>query len=185
MDTYSNFKIHAFAEADSTDWSGGRTTEFVIFPTGTQYTKRNFGFRISSATVETETSEFTSLPKYNRWLAVLEGELEIIHAGKYSKKLTTLENDSFHGSWQTSARGKVRDLNVIYSDNFELNVNLAFVCEPATIIRSSDFLFLFLLKDLVIEQKQLKTYDLLEVTGNEISLEAGTMYFRIELNFKA
>src|SRR6478736_1095979 len=89
----------------TTEWSGGRTTELAIFPPVALYTNRDFEFRISTATVETETSTFTSLPGYKRLLMILKGELEITHIGEYTKKLATFETDTFDGGWQTSARG--------------------------------------------------------------------------------
>ena len=56
-------------------WSGGETTELAIFPPNSNYAARNFEWRVSSATVTSETSEFTRLPGYSRRLLVLAGEL--------------------------------------------------------------------------------------------------------------
>ena len=39
-------------------WSGGSTTELFIFPPTGNYRKRNFDFRLSTATVEVDTSDF-------------------------------------------------------------------------------------------------------------------------------
>ena len=39
-------------------WSGGRTTEIFIFPVGERYSDRNFLFRISTAEVELDSSDF-------------------------------------------------------------------------------------------------------------------------------
>ena len=47
-------------------WTGGETREMAIWPAGSQYLERNFIWRLSSATVEQEESDFSSLPDYDR-----------------------------------------------------------------------------------------------------------------------
>ena len=56
----------------TTSWSGGTTTQLAIAPEGAVYADRDFLWRLSSATVELDHSDFTSLPDYNRFLAELE-----------------------------------------------------------------------------------------------------------------
>jgi len=55
------------------EWAGGKTTQLYIYPQGSEYAKRNFLLRISSATVECERSEFTSLPQVERIILPLSG----------------------------------------------------------------------------------------------------------------
>lgn len=163
-------------------WSGGETSELFIYPEGSIFSERDFGFRISSATVEIEASDFTSLPKYNRLLTVLEGELEIIHEGKYSTQLSAFESDAFHGSWITKSRGKAKDFNVIYSDDYILDFTFLEVVEYETFYKKSDFLFLFVLsKTVELEENQFSQYDLIEVLDS-IALEKGWIGFVIQLN---
>lgn len=177
-----DFKIHPFSNAKVTSWSGGKTAELFIFPPQSRFADRDFDFRISSATIEVEASGFTPLPAYNRLLAVLEGEMEIFHEGKYTKHLTALESDLFHGSWKTSSQGKVRDLNVIYSARYVLDFNLESLTENKTIVKTSDFLLLFMLNDEIIDGTQVKKYDLLEIIADEIELGKGLSCFEIRLN---
>lgn len=61
----------------TTSWSGGTTTQLAIAPEGAVYADRDFFWRLSSATVELEHSDFTPLPDYDRLLAVLEGEIRL------------------------------------------------------------------------------------------------------------
>ena len=61
----------------TTDWSSGKTTEMYIYPKDCSYNERNFDFRISSATIEVEESEFTDLIGYRRLLTILDGELDL------------------------------------------------------------------------------------------------------------
>lgn len=51
-------------------WSGGSTTELYIYPPQAVYREGNFKCRISSATVEVEKSDFTSLPGVKRYLSI-------------------------------------------------------------------------------------------------------------------
>ena len=43
-------------------WSGGTTTQVGIAPAGAVYASRDFMWRVSSATVDLEVSDFTALP---------------------------------------------------------------------------------------------------------------------------
>jgi len=177
------FKIHRFQNALTTVWSGGTTSQLFIFPLESVFAERNFDFRISTATIDVEESNFTPLPIYNRLLAVLEGNLEIIHQGKYSKKLQKFENDRFHGSWQSSSKGEVRDFNVIYNDNFELKFSQREISEPIFLQKQSEFFLLLILnKSIEIEGFKLNLYDLIEVEKENILLPKGLNFFQIELS---
>ena len=60
------------------EWSGGKTRQIFIYPPGAQYADRDFIFRVSSATVELDESDFTPLPDYRRFLSVLEGSVTLL-----------------------------------------------------------------------------------------------------------
>ncbi len=100
-------------------WSGGTTTELFIYPPESSYQERDFKIRISSATVDVEESIFTKLPDYNRVLMIISGELEINHQDKYSKILSQYDCDYFEGAWDTSAKGKVVDFNLMTSKSLK------------------------------------------------------------------
>lgn len=97
----------------TTNWSGGLTTELFIYPEGSSYSKRNFDFRLSTATVEIETSVFTPLPHVQRTLMVLEGQMELNHKGHHSTVLGPLDVDKFDGGWETSSKGTCVDFNLM------------------------------------------------------------------------
>ena len=65
------------AQYITTAWSGGTTTQLAIAPEGAVYADRKFLWRLSSAQVELEHSDFTPLPDYDRLISVLKGELEL------------------------------------------------------------------------------------------------------------
>jgi environmental stress-induced protein Ves len=98
-------------------WSGGTTVELFVFPPESSYARRDFRIRLSSATVETETSEFTSLPGISRKLMLLSGNLTVHHEGHHSKTLRKFEVDQFEGDWKTSSIGQCTDFNFMTSGN--------------------------------------------------------------------
>jgi environmental stress-induced protein Ves len=103
-------------------WSGGTTVELFVFPPGASYARRDFRFRLSSATVETENSEFTSLPGISRKLMLLSGNLTVHHEGHHSKTLRKFEVDQFEGDWKTSSIGQCTDFNLMTSGNTQGNM---------------------------------------------------------------
>lgn len=97
----------------TTSWSGGETTEIYIYPENSSYTKRNFDFRLSTATVAVETTVFTPLNGVKRTLLVLAGEMELEHEGHHTVLLKPLEADCFEGGWRTTSKGKCIDFNLM------------------------------------------------------------------------
>lgn len=97
-------------------WSGGTTTQLMIYPETANYGKRDFKWRVSSAKVELEESEFTHLPGFSRILMVLEGELVLEHKGRYQVRLKPYHQDSFMGDWTTKSYGKVTDFNLMMAE---------------------------------------------------------------------
>ncbi len=97
----------------TSQWSGGSTTQLYIFPPNATYAARNFELRISTAKVEAEESTFTALPGIDRKLMILEGAITITHEGQYSRHLKPFEVDEFSGDWKTTAIGTCTDFNVM------------------------------------------------------------------------
>lgn len=95
------------------NWSGGTTTQLSIFPENAKYQDRDFIWRLSSATVEEETSEFTKLPDYNRILMILDGKLELNHNDKEIINLNSFDQNEFDGVSNTKSIGKVVDFNLM------------------------------------------------------------------------
>ena len=107
-------------------WAGGTTTQVYISPENSVFTERKFDFRISSAVIAIEESDFTPFPGFSRILMVLEGELEIFHEGQFSKVLQPFESYHFSGDWKTSAKGKVIDFNLIMGEGISGEMN--YIC---------------------------------------------------------
>ena len=97
-------------------WSGGDTTELYLYPEDGDYRSGNFQLRISSATVEVERSEFTSLPGVERYLMIFQGHLDMIHGEKEKVSLEPYEVDHFDGGIPTVSYGKVVDFNLMLTN---------------------------------------------------------------------
>ncbi len=94
-------------------WSGGTTTQVGIAPQGAVYADRTFMWRVSSATVDLETSDFTPLPDYDRLISTLEGEIDLRHNGGETIHLAPYSIHAFDGGWKTDCVGKCRDFNLM------------------------------------------------------------------------
>lgn len=100
-------------ELRPTRWSGGETTQLCIYPREADYEKRNFAFRISTATVDVEQSDFTPLPGFTRLIMPLEGELRLEHRDHHAVLLKPFRQDRFQGGWETRSYGKCTDFNLM------------------------------------------------------------------------
>lgn len=105
--------IHSPESRKTIHWASGTSTEMFIYPSDGSFADRNFRFRISSATVEAEESTFTFFEGITRHLMILQGKLELIHEGRYSKLLEPYDQDTFSGEWNTRSKGRVTDFNLM------------------------------------------------------------------------
>ncbi|MDO9137080.1 MAG: HutD family protein [Lutibacter sp.] len=121
------------ADFKTTKWAGGSTTELYIYPPTSNYESRNFDFRISSATVEIEQSDFTKLPEISRQLMVLSGSIKVSHKNHHAVQLHKNEIDSFEGNWETSAVGTCVDFNLMTKGNTKGKISSACVSEDKTL----------------------------------------------------
>lgn len=98
-------------------WSGGETTQMYIYPPGSDYARRQFMVRISSARVEVQESDFTPLEGVLRYITPLEGGFTLSHRGKEPKEMKPLDPPyCFEGGWATHCVGKAVDFNLMLKD---------------------------------------------------------------------
>ncbi len=108
-------------------WSGGTTTQLFISPKGASLAARNFDWRISSAIVESDSSDFSLFEGYERILIPLKGKLEMEHEtpnGVIQQNVNEFELARFNGSWATKGVGKLTDFNVIFKPNYHPKVHV-------------------------------------------------------------
>lgn len=101
------------ADFVSSLWSGGETHQLAIAPAGAVYADRDFLWRLSSATVNLEESDFTALPDYERYIATLEGSIRVSHDGGEPLTLVPYAVHRFDGGADTKSWGKCVDFNLM------------------------------------------------------------------------
>ncbi|MDN2453488.1 HutD family protein [Lactobacillus sp. UCMA15818] len=105
------------SEFKTTRWSGGQTTELYIYPAGSLYENRDFGFRLSFATVEVDKSKFTSLSGYKRIIMPLTNPIELVNNSK-TTRLIPGQSFNFAGSDLIESRGVSKDVNLMHTSDF-------------------------------------------------------------------
>lgn len=108
-----SYSIITADKFNTINWSGGTSTQLYIYPETSDYAQRNFEFRLSTAKVEVKESDFTHLPGISRKIMILDGEIEIRHKNRYTKKLKRFAIDEFEGDWYTSSVGVCTDFNLM------------------------------------------------------------------------
>lgn len=95
-------------------WSGGTTTQLLIWPQGADYASRQFQVRISSAVVALEESDFTPLPGVERFITPLAGGFTLTHPGKAPVVMGPLDAPyRFSGEEDTHCVGMATDFNLM------------------------------------------------------------------------
>jgi len=112
-----SFSIIRADKFNTINWSGGTSTQLYIYPENADYKQKNFDFRLSTANVEVEKSEFTPLVGVSRKIMILDGEIEISHKDQYTKTLKKFDIDEFEGNWETSSVGTCIDFNLMTRGN--------------------------------------------------------------------
>lgn len=108
------FKIIKKQDIQPSIWDGGETFEYFIFPKGAEYSKRNFLFRISSASIKKIPSDFTGFENFKRFLVMLDNRLEIVRNGK-SETYTEDEVFEFDSNDKIVSASPGNDFNLMVS----------------------------------------------------------------------
>jgi len=134
----TNIGIVKKSQYRTSQWSGGTTTELLIYPSDSSYIDRSFKWRISSAEVEASESEFTNLTGITRHIMVTDGQLTLDHENLYKKVLDPFQQDSFMGDWKTVSHGKARDFNLMLAEGFTGSLETCFLEEGKQIYITLD-----------------------------------------------
>lgn len=154
----------------TTEWSGGTTTELLIYPGDSKYSDRSFKWRISSAKVEAPESVFTNLPGIARHIMIIDGKIDLEHENRYKKTLGPFEQDSFMGDWRTKSYGKATDFNLMLTEGFTGGLKAHFINKGEEIYINID-----------IGDAEKKTNVFYVVNGN-LDIEASRQEFKLEEN---
>ena len=127
-------------------WDGGLTYEYFIYPQESNYSDRNFDFRISSATIEKIPSHFTHFSGYFRYLVMLENSLNIFR-NKTNESFAKHEVFKFDSNENIVSNSLGDDFNLMISNRFSDHDLILF---EVNAIINSDWIILFSLSENVV-----------------------------------
>lgn len=152
-----------------TIWDGGETFQYYIYPENTLYANRDFLFRISAAAITKVPSTFTKFINYQRFLVMLDNDLNININGK-EESYTPNDIFKFDSNSDIISYTKGNDFNLMVSKNVE-TADVFFLNDAVKL--GQPFIFLFALNDTSIEVNNekidLKKTDLLQIENNNQS----------------
>ncbi|MGO1580274.1 MAG: HutD family protein [Peptoniphilaceae bacterium] len=126
----------------TSDWSGGETSELMIFPEGKNFKNRDFEYRISSATCNLDFSKFSDFSGYKRFITPLD-KILILKVNGEEIKLEPFEILEFSGSDDVSSHSKVRDFNLIVKDGISANMYSEKIDKDLNIKSEEDKTYIF------------------------------------------
>lgn len=163
-----NFKIISKNDLIPSIWEGGKTYEYFISPTDSNYSNRDFDFRISSASIEKSPSNFTRFESYQRYLIMLDADLKINRNGKEENyaQLEIFDFDS-NDEIQSFSIGNDFNLMVRKSGNpFEIIVQML------NDIYKNPWMFVFAIEEtkIILNEKEIRlnVNDLLVLENDRI-----------------
>ena len=154
----------------ASEWDGGKTYEYFIYPPESNYSERNFLFRISSASIDKVPSQFTRFENYQRYLVMLDNSLELVRNGnteRYEKhELFTFDsNDAI----VSSSLGT--DFNLMVCNKYS---RTKLEVSKGNLKTSQQFILCFALTDMIFyldnDEISLRKNDLLVVHNMERNL---------------
>ncbi|MEG1528564.1 MAG: HutD family protein [Clostridia bacterium] len=182
-------KIITQADYLTTVWSGGKTRQIFIYPTCADYAKRDFLFRVSSATIEIEQSNFTILPNINRFIAPIgcSFTLQDQHT-KQNIRLNNCQIYEFNGSCPITCYGKGQDLNLFTTSGVCGSMRLCKGLEDIYLqSNQAKWCFIYAVTDIKVEItncKIVKQFDLLCGQTLNITLNSNEIVkLKTDLNY--
>lgn len=130
------------SEFITTDWSGGTTSEIYISPADSSVSKRNFDYRISSATCDLDKSVFTDYSGFTRYITPLDGDMKIMNSEE-EVNLKPYEVYEFKGSDSVTGYSKVRDYNLIIKSELDGDMYSLKVKETREVENTSKEMIIF------------------------------------------
>lgn len=124
-------------------WSAGETFGYYIYPLEADYKKKDFLFRISSATIKQDTSFFTQFLHYNRYLVMLDTDLVIEQNGK-GKLIAKQEVFYFSSEDFIKSYTKGADFNVMLHRSI---INHRLVVDRSILLQPQGFVMVFALEN--------------------------------------
>ena len=179
-------KISKIAKAElmASEWDGGKTYEYFIYPPQANYAERNFMFRISSASIDKVPSQFTRFENYKRYLVMLDNSLEIIRNGS-TERYEKHELFTFDSNDTITSSSEGNDFNLMVQKDVESE--LFVVKEKKT---NAQYIALFALQfsELSVDNEHLEldTHDLILIENTdrqsvEITSSESLLFMSLEI----
>lgn len=131
------------------DWSGGKTKQLYLSPPTGHYGKRDFDYRLSTATVELAESQFSDLSGFHRILMSLDHTLHLHNASRQEETvLAPFTPYVFEGSDSITSRGTCTDFNLIYSDHYQ--GQMIAISNGQELSQDDEIQFIYALEDLTV-----------------------------------
>ena len=112
------YKVIRECDYITTRWSGGTTSQIMIWPENAVFSQRRFQWRISKATVENGESKFTRMDGFHRELYMMTGKT-VLHFPEEEKYMEPGEIIHFNGESEIWSVGCGTDLNLIMKNGVD------------------------------------------------------------------
>ena len=164
------------------DWSGGKTKQLYLSPPTGHYGKRDFDYRLSTATVEAAESEFSDLSGFHRILMSLDHTLHLHNASRQEETvLAPFTPYVFEGSDSITSRGTCTDFNLIYSDHYQ--GQMIAISDREELSQDEAIQFIYALSDLRVTGTDLPSLNL--ETGQLLIVEKETQETELQIMFSS
>ena len=164
------------------DWSGGKTKQLYLFPPTGHYGKREFDYRLSTATVELAESQFSDLSGFHRILMSLDHTLHLHNASRQEETvLAPFTPYFFEGSDSITSRGTCTDFNLIYSDHYQ--GQMLAISDGEELSQDEAIQFIYALSDLMVTGTDLPSLNL--ETGQLLIVEKETQETELQIMFSS
>ena len=162
------------------DWSGGKTKQLYLSPPTGHYGKREFDYRLSTATVELAESQFSDLSGFHRILMSLDHTLHLLNASRQEETvLTPFTPYFFEGSDSITSRGTCTDFNLIYSDHYQ--GQMLAISDREELSQDEAIQFIYALSDLMVTGTGLPSLNL--ETGQLLIVEKEAQETELQIMF--
>ena len=164
------------------DWSGGKTKQLYLSPPTGHYGKREFDYRLSTATVDLAESQFSDLSGFHRILVSLNHTLHLHNASRQEETvLAPFTPYVFEGSDSITSRGTCTDFNLIYSDHYQ--GQMLAISDGQELSQDEAIQFIYALSDLMVTGTDLPSLNL-EI-GQLLIVEKETQETELQIMFSS
>ena len=178
----TNITLLKSSDFQVSNWSGGKTKQLYLSPPTGHYSKREFDYRLSTATVELAESQFSDLSGFHRILMSLDHTLHLHNASRQEETvLAPFTPYFFEGSDSITSRGTCTDFNLIYSDHYQ--GQMLAISDGQELSQDEAIQFIYALSDLRVTGTDLPSLNL--ETGQLLIVEKETQETELQIMFSS